>query len=112
MYGEPIRKAYRGYHYTKICSQVDLASTLLHQLNMDAKPFRYSKNLFNPFTPAFAYYSYENGFGWITNKGEVVYDVNSKSHARARPKSKTGTDSLTREGKAYLQVMFNNYLNY
>lgn len=112
MYGEPIKKEYRGYHYTKICSQVDVASTLLHQLQMDASTFRYSKNLFNPFAPAFAYYSYENGFGWISSKGEVVYDVNSKSHARVREAVPGAKEALTREGAAYLQVMFNQYLNY
>lgn len=112
MYGEPIKKEFRGYHYTKICSQVDVASTLLHQLHMDASTFRYSKNLFNPFAPAFAYYSYENGYGWISNKGEVVYDVNSKSHARVREAVPGAKEALTREGAAYLQVMFNQYLKY
>lgn len=112
MYGEPIRPEFRGYHSKKICSQIDLASTLFHQLGLDASQFRYSKNLFNPYTPQLAYYSYEGGFGFITDKGKVVYSIPDGKWPIERPKSPQDLQLLHKQGQAYLEVMFDEYLGY
>lgn len=112
LYGEPIKEEFRGYRHKKICSQVDLASTLSHQLGMDASRFRYSKNLFNPYTPGLAYYSYEGGFGFVHPDGQVVHSISDGKWLREKARSPQALEMLKKQGKAYLQVMFDEYLKY
>ena len=58
-------------------SQMDLAAILFSQLNIPYDDFTFSKNILNPKTPQFAYYSFNNGFGFIDSTGVVVYDHNA-----------------------------------
>jgi hypothetical protein len=56
---------------------------------------------------SFAFYTYNEGFGFITDSAAVVYDQKLK-----KPVLKEGkdSDSAEKSGKAYLQVLFNDYL--
>ncbi|TND01585.1 MAG: sulfatase [Bacteroidetes bacterium] len=112
LYGEPIRAEFRGYHHRKICSQVDLASTLLHQLGMDASKYRYSKNLFNPYTPELAFYSHEYGIGFISPKGSVVYNIGENKWLTERARKPEDLPELKKQSQAYLQAMFEEYLKF
>lgn len=111
-YGEPLKPEFRGYHYKKICSQTDLVSTLLHQCGMDASAYRYSKNLFNPYTPSFAFFSHDYGMGFIEPRGSVVYNVNDNRWWTENAKNPADLPELKKEAQAYLQVMFGEYLEY
>ena len=68
-YGDVIKPEYRGYKCDKLGGHHDLASTLLHQLNLDAKPFKWSIDLLNPSSPAYGYYSFEEGVGLAEESG-------------------------------------------
>ena len=59
-------------------------------------------NIFNPYSPAFAYYAFDNGFGLVTKDKSIIYDnyqkkdiLNSKQDALSL--------MLQKYGKAYLQ---------
>ena len=111
-YGEVIKPEFRGMHSRKICSQLDLASTLLHQLQLDAKPFVWSKNLFNPNTPEFAFYSFDEGFGWIRPEGRYVWHVNEQRFEFERFGRLSDRPRLFLEGKAYLQRVSEEFWKY
>lgn len=111
-YGEVIKPEYRGYHCRKICSQIDLAATLLTQLKLDAAPFHYSKNLFNTYAPEYAYYAFDEGFGWIRPGGHVVYEVRQNRIEHEKVSSDAQRNKLITEGKAWLQIMTEEYWNY
>jgi phosphoglycerol transferase MdoB-like AlkP superfamily enzyme len=108
-YGDVIRPEFKGYRYKKVCSQIDLAATLLAQLELDARPFRYSKNLFNPAAPEFAYYAFDEGFGWIRPGAHMVYQVRQNRIEHEKVNSEAQRQKLIREGKAWLQVMTDEY---
>lgn len=59
-------------------SQMDIAAILFAQLNIPHDDFTFSKNILNPETPQFAYYSFNNGFAFIDSTGVVVYDHNAR----------------------------------
>ncbi len=59
-------------------SQVDLASTLLNQLDIRTNQFKFSKNLLSNGCKPFAYYVFNNGFGFVTDSTSVIYDHTSK----------------------------------
>ena len=107
-YGNVIDSAFRGTTISHLGIQTDIAATLLNQLNMNADNYPWSKNLLNPYSPQFAYTCYEEGFGWKRPVGTVSYEKRFKRiHYSDAPTM--AKDSLLREGKAYLQVLFQEY---
>jgi len=59
-------------------SQIDIAATLLSQLGIDHSGFRYSKNILNPQSAHFGFFTFQNGFGMVTPDNEYVYDYEAK----------------------------------
>ena len=111
-YGNVLKEEFRGKRSARICSQLDLASTLLHQLEMDAKPFVWSQNLFNPHSPEFAFYSFDEGFGWLRPEGRLVWYVHENRFEFERYKNAADKARLFKEGKAYLQRVSEEFWKY
>ncbi len=110
-YGEVLKDEYKGYKYTKVCSQTDITKTLLKQLDMNADEFFWSKNLFNPYSPEFAYFELNQGFGWIKKYGYLSYDHFNKRFFHNTFKTDSLTQQNLKEGSAYLQVLFQEYID-
>ncbi len=110
-YGDVIKPEFRGTTNNKLSNQCDIASTLMHQMDINADEFHWSRNMFNPYSPEFAWYSFEEGFGWIRPSGHFVYDAGIKHfHEVSIPDQYK--DSIVREGKSYLQAVFEEYMSY
>lgn len=111
-YGDVIKKEYRGKIYDKVGSQTDIAATLLHQLDMDAGKYRWSKNLMNPETKPFAFFSWDNGMGFIDNRQCVTFDnVGKMILYNDHPEDKNGTGQLLKTAKSYLQEVYQVFLD-
>ncbi len=111
-YGDVIKDEFRGKNFDKTGSQQDLAATLLAQLNINSKEFKWSKNLLNPYARNFAYFSWDNGFGFIENGHTVTFDNVGKSvlynsNAKDAPK----TNEIILSGKSYLQSAYQQFIN-
>lgn len=90
----------------KFGSQVDIPITIIKQLGLNGD-FQFSKDLLSDGSESFAFYTYNEGFGFITDSSSVIYD-----HKLNKPVQREGFDPDTAEkkGKAYLQVLFDDYL--
>ncbi len=55
-------------------SQVDIASTIYNQFGFGSTSFSYSKNLLTPSANGYAYYAFNNGFGFYTSGAGMIYD--------------------------------------
>lgn len=100
--GGALKPEYQGKINDRIASHTDLAATLFAQLNIHSNKFTRSKNIFNPYSPAFAYYAFDNGFGIVTKNKSVIYDnYQAKDILNAEPDSLS--ERLIKYGKAYLQ---------
>lgn len=110
-FGSVLQPSYNGKVINKTASQSDLPATLLAQLDITHKEFYWSKNLLNPFTHAFAFSTYNNGFVWMDEQRQIGYDCNSnKTNYNTFPNL---SDSLQiRLGKAYLQTVYQEYLGF
>ncbi|MEA4935991.1 MAG: sulfatase-like hydrolase/transferase [Paludibacter sp.] len=60
-------------------SQIDIAATILHQLKIDHSSFTFSKNILNPSSPHFGYYTFKNGFGMVSPDNYYVYDYDAQN---------------------------------
>ena len=111
-WGNAVKDEYKGYRYKKICSQLDIASTLLNQLGVSAERYEWSKNLFNPHAPSFAAYECFDGLGWIRPGQYLVYSHSNKNFPYEKTNSPAEKARLEKEGKSFLQTMFQQYTDY
>lgn len=109
--GGALKDEYRGKKYEKIGSQVDIGKTILHQFKFDADTFYWSKDLFNPNENHFAYFEINEGFGWISNNGYLSYDHFNKKFIFDTYKNTDDRDKEFREGTAYLQTVFQEFID-
>ncbi|MFZ1515502.1 MAG: sulfatase-like hydrolase/transferase [Saprospiraceae bacterium] len=56
----------------RVCSQTDIVATILAQMNIDSKEFIFSNNSFRSDTSGFAFYTFNNGCGWVDSEGQRV----------------------------------------
>jgi phosphoglycerol transferase MdoB-like AlkP superfamily enzyme len=96
----------KGLRIEKLGSQVDIPITLLSQLGLTGD-FPFSKDLLSDYSKSFAFYTYNEGFGFITDSSAVGFDLKSKTPVHTEGKD---PESAERKGKAYLQVLFDDYL--
>ena len=56
-------------------TQSDLSATLLAQLGLSYRSFTFARNVLAPnYTYPFAYYTFNDGFGFVDNTGVTVMD--------------------------------------
>lgn len=87
----------------RIGGQTDLAQTLLYQLGVRADDYFFSRNLLSNETNPFAYYVFNDGFGFVTPEGVFVWD-----HIGQRAIVDAPNDSI----KHYAFSYFSNYQHY
>jgi len=110
--GGALKDEYRGKVITKTASHLDIAATILGQLGIKNTGFKWSKNFLNKYSKGFAFYTFDNGFGFVTDSTEVVYDHNLKSTIIARNKINGGDyNKSLKQGKAFLQIVFQEYID-
>lgn len=97
-----------GMEVPQIVSQIDISATLLHQVGLNAYAYNWSKNIFDPKTKHWAFFSFNNGFGFIQPKKEMVFDNIGKKMIQVNGTSTPHDIDL---GKALMQRMFQDYLD-
>ena len=87
-------------------NQTVIAATLLYQLDLPHKEFTFSNNMVDSLQPAYAFYSYNNGFGFIDTTGVSVYDCESEKPLIIKPEA--GNEIRLNNGKALLQTLYDD----
>jgi len=90
-----------------IGSQIDIPATLLNQIEENSQDFTFSKNLFSETDNDFAFYVFNDGFGFITDSSAVIYDNISNEVILG----KGAFESDLTKGKAYLQYLMIDFKN-
>lgn len=93
---------------SEVCSQNDLAKTLLNQLNINSNAYRWSKDIFAKNYKPFAYFAFNNGFGLVQNNKSFSFDNVGKQLIQ---KSRAISEHDLSVGKAYQQTSFADYLS-
>lgn len=109
-YGDVLKPEFRGKMNTHLGYQPDLVSTLLYQLNLPATDYPWSKNLLDLNSSEFAYTAYEEGFCWLRPAGQISYEKRIDYYYK-NTVPEFAFDSISKEGKAFLQVLFQDYMN-
>ncbi len=91
-----------------IGSQTDIVTTVLDQLGISASAFKWGKDLLDSSATQFAFYNFNDGFGFVTPKGTVTLDNISK---KIIYQSGDVDSNMINNGKAYMQVSYQDFLN-
>lgn len=112
--GGAIKDEYRGKKIHKLGTQTDIAATVLAQLNLPYNQFKWSKDLLNPGSKSFAFFDWDNGFGFMLPEQSVSFDNIGKSviYTKNPKANKALTEKALLYGKAYLQQVFTEYMTY
>ena len=103
-------------------SQTDIAKTILQQIGYSKQEIIYpfSKNIFSQragivetlhatfLHSGFAFFVFNDGFGFVSDRLKLVYDNVSNKYI---VKKGTYTDKDLQKGKAYLQVVYDDFVN-
>lgn len=88
--GGALLDAWKGKTWDKIVSQLDITSTILHQMQLPDSSFPWSRNMLNPYTPSSAFYTMYGGIGYVCQQGYA----GSYQHNHQDIKHAPETDSL------------------
>ena len=69
---------HKGRVVETICSQTDIAATLLKQLNRDASPFLFSRDITDSTLIPFAFFSNSVGFSIVQPDRYFIYDTKGR----------------------------------
>jgi phosphoglycerol transferase MdoB-like AlkP superfamily enzyme len=113
-FGDAIKDEFKGKRIHKLGNQTDVAATLLAQLGLPHQEYTWSKNLMNPYSKDFAFFDWDNGFGFMLPGQAVAYD-NAGQRVIAikdgdEDKGLESKDLLY--GKAFLQKIFTEYMKF
>ncbi len=110
--GEVLKSEFRGRKHQGPVSQSDLPSTLLPQLGLSATDYHWGKNVLDPRSPEWAFYSFEVGLGWIRPCGHYVHEFRVEQDYALQVDSGCiyTPEQLRREGNAFLQILYDDFL--
>jgi phosphoglycerol transferase MdoB-like AlkP superfamily enzyme len=96
----------KGLVIDKIGCQPDLSTTLLSQLDINTDDFIFGKDLLTADQKGYAYFDYNNGFGYIDENERSVFDLTSNKYLKEE-----GESSNNRENwKALLQFINKDFV--
>lgn len=111
LYGPVLKPDYRGQQIHVISGNTDVPATLLKQLDMPATAFPWSKNVLASSYQPFAYFELNEGMGWKTPEGEFVWNKFTDLYYKNTFDPVNQADEIIK-GKAYLQVLYGDFLSY
>ena len=86
-------------------SQHDIAATLLAQLSLPHDEFIFSKDMLNPASPHFAFFTVPDAFGVVTSDNQLIFNNESNSVVVDEGIERSKNLKL---GQAYLQKLYDD----
>lgn len=93
----------------KVISQTDVPNILLSHFKIDASAYQWSKNSLKPSQPQWAFFTFNNGFGYVEPTGKLLFD-NTGQRLLFSDFEDKNFKSLNR-AKTLQQSTYNDYIN-
>lgn len=111
--GGALADQFRGKRDGTYGCHVDFPVTLLAQLGLPHKAFRWGRDLFSNATPHSAFWTFNNGFGMADSTQEVVFDADANRVIELRDSSRAADrQRLLHQGQATLQLLLDRYIEF
>jgi phosphoglycerol transferase MdoB-like AlkP superfamily enzyme len=113
MFGEVIKPEFRGLKVKKIGDQTDIATTILRQVGQKTSAFTWGKDLLSPASKDFAFFNWDQGFGFVQPGEIMTYDAVGNNLLYHEPKSSQAVEKQTIDaGKAFMQQVYQQYVEF
>jgi phosphoglycerol transferase MdoB-like AlkP superfamily enzyme len=113
IFGEAIKPEFRGLRLKKIGDQTDIATTLLTQIRLKTDKFLWGKDLFNSATRDFAFFNWDQGFGFVTPEQTITFDAVGKNVLSRERKQPANVDQqVLNSAKAFMQQVYQRYIEF
>ena len=89
----------------KIGSQTDIPATILSQMNYNCSDYKFSNNILSQW-PGFAFFNYNNGFGYIDNSGKYIFDNTGNKTLLLEGEN----SSVEQRAKAIMQIYNSDFI--
>ncbi len=109
-FGEVLKNEYRGIRVHTLGSQTDIAATLAQQIELNAQAFKWSNDLLLPKRQQFAFYTFDDGFGWLTPGDTIIFDNRAQKILQGSTSNDKGKKLTT--GKAFMQMLYDAFLKF
>ena len=97
----------KGIVIENTVSQLDIAPTLLQQMGIISKDFSFGKNLFDSTAKPWAFFTYNDGIGFITDSSRILFDNAGKKIVFEEGKAGKEQEQIA---KALMQVLYTDFL--
>ena len=111
-FGSVLKSNYRGTQWNKLCSQIDIAPTILKQLNQNYSNYKFGGDIFNDKQELFVPYAFPKGYGLITSKGYYAFSEAYNRVLEAEAIDSSQISIIKEQMELYFQCAFEDYLNY
>ncbi len=111
-FGPVLNPNYRGTKWKKLCSQVDIAPTILKQLDLNYSKYKFGGDIFNDKQEVFVPYAFPKGYGLITNKGYYAFSEGYNRVLEVEASDSSQISIIKEQMEQYFQGAFQDYLNY
>jgi phosphoglycerol transferase MdoB-like AlkP superfamily enzyme len=91
----------------KTVNQLDMAGSLVHQLNFPGNPFRFGKNVFDSSSGHWAFFTYNDGVGFVTDSSRLLFDNAGKKTVFEEGKTNAKHERIA---KALMQNLYADFL--
>ncbi|MEO8406277.1 MAG: LTA synthase family protein, partial [Chitinophagaceae bacterium] len=97
----------KGMIIDKVISQIDIAATITRQAGMTENYFPFSKNILDTSTLPWAFFCFNNGFGFTDSSGRLVFDNVGKQTIQQEG---AAGDKEVEAGKVMQQYTYGDFL--
>ncbi len=104
--GGALKKEWDGKTWNKIVSQLDITSTILHQMKLPVTRYPWSRNMLNPYTPSSAYFVFFGGAGYINENGFASSRQGDQINIHGQLNDSTLTSHYNDKAMSYQQLVY------
>jgi phosphoglycerol transferase MdoB-like AlkP superfamily enzyme len=91
----------------KTVNQLDMAGSLTHQLHFSGDQFRFSKNVFDSTSKHWAFFTYNDGIGFVTDSSRLLFDNAGKRTVFEEGKTNSEHERIA---KAIMQKVYSDFI--
>jgi hypothetical protein len=84
-----------------------MAGSLIQQLHFNTSPFLFAKDVFDPTSKHWAFFTYNDGIGFVTDSSRILFDNAGKRTVFKEGKANTEHE---RAAKAIMQKVYGDFL--
>lgn len=110
IWGGALKNEFKGEQITKIGAQSDIAKTILNQMDIDASPFRWSKDLLDPTAKDWAICTSTLSYGFKNKDGYTVYHMIDDRLIHSAYEDQQKTEETLKKCRAVLECMYREFI--